>query len=359
MKLTAQIPTFNNVRFIDKLLFTKHLSIMAKSDITIMEAIDILASQTESHTFQKVLYKLVEDVKNGKSLSGAMEKQPKVFDAFYTNIIAVGESSGTLDKSLIYLSTQLSKEYAFHKVIQGAMLYPIIVLIAVGSVGIGVSIFVLPKLLDLFNGFGEQLPFITTLLISFAGIMQNYWILVLIGVIALVFGLRYLFTWSKSKPYIDKFILDIPFFGRIVKNAEISMLCRNLGTLLKSGMPINSALAIEMRMSRNYVFQYYIINLLAATEKGKSLSGELENRHFKHFPPLVTKMIAVGEKTGFLDDTLLDLGDFYEGEVNDQVRNISTLLEPVMLLVIGGIVAFVALAIITPIYQLTGSIGGQ
>jgi len=356
-KLSFQLPFFSGVRFIDKLLFTKHLSMMTKSDTTINEALIILASLTESRPFRKIILKMSEDIKNGKSLSDAMSKHPQVFDAFYTNIIAVGETSGTLDQSFSYLSKQLAKEYSFRKIVQGAMIYPVIVLIAVGGVGTGVSIFVLPKLLDLFSGFGVQLPWTTKLLIAFAHLMQNDGFIVINGIIALVIVLRALPKFRLTKRYIDRFFFEIPYFGKIVENTQATIFCRNLGTLLKSGIPINSALVITLKITTNYVIQFYIIYLLGATEKGKSLSEEFNSHNFKHFPKIMTKMIAIGEKTGNLSDTLLYLSDFFEEEVNDQVRNISTLLEPIMLLIIGGLVAFIALAIISPLYQLTGSVG--
>jgi len=183
MKLSAQmqLPGFlSSVSFVDKLLFTKHLSMMAKSSITIAEALDILFQQTESAALKKILLEMGRDIKNGKSLSQAMGKHPKSFDTFYTSIIEVGETSGTLDQSLAYLASQLAKTYAFRKKVQGAMMYPTIVLSAAGLVGLGVSIFVLPKLVDLFSGFDVKLPVTTQILIAFSNLMQHYGILVTI-----------------------------------------------------------------------------------------------------------------------------------------------------------------------------------
>jgi type IV pilus assembly protein PilC len=357
--LSFQLPFISNISFIDKLLFTKHLSMMTKTDTTILEALDILASLAESRAFKKIIKQILEDIKNGKSLSESMAKNPKVFDAFYTNIIAIGETSGTLEKSFTYLSIQLAKEYAFRKIVQGAMIYPVIVLIAVGGVGMGVSIFVLPKLLDLFTGFGVNLPWTTKILIAFASLMQNAGGFVITGLIVIIILIRIILKLRLLKPYVDRIFFEIPFFGKIVKNAEATIFCRNLGTLLKSGIPINSALVIVLKISTNFVIQESIIYLLGATEKGKSLGEEFDSHHFKYFPPLMTKMIAIGEKTGNLSDTLLYLSDFFEEEVNNAMKNISTLLEPVMLLVIGALVAFIALAIISPLYQLTGSVGGH
>lgn len=358
MSAQLQLPSFfASIKFVDKLLFTKHLAMMAKSSITVVEALDILAAQTESALLKKVLTDMGKDIKNGKSLAESMSKHPKIFDTFYTSIIEVGETSGTLDESLSYLAAQLAKEYAFRKKVQGALMYPTIVLTAAGLVGIGVSLFVLPKLVDLFNGFDTKLPVSTQLLISFSNIMQHFGIFVVAGLAGLVFLIRFVLSLRAVKPYIDNVLLLIPVFGKIVQNAELASFCRNLGVMLKSGIPITNALAIEVKIITNRVFQEYVLLMLAATDKGRSLSDELQQGKYKRIPLIVTKMIEVGEKTGNLEETLLYLADFFEDEVDDATRNISTLLEPVMLLVIGGLVAFVALAIISPIYSLTGSVG--
>lgn len=357
LKSLSSLQLFSGVRFLDVRLFTKHMSIMAKSSITITEAIDILASQSESKAFKKVLYDIGLDIKNGESLSEAMGKYPKIFNAFYTNIIEIGETSGTLDQSFSYLSTQLAKDYAFRKKVQSALMYPTIVLIAASAVSIGVSLFVLPKLVDLFNGFDTKLPLSTQLLIGFSTIMQKFGILVVLGFVGLLILGKFLLSQSKVKPYVDKTLFYMPVFGKLLQDAEITGFCRNLGIMLKSGIPIMAALDIQVKITTNTVFKKYMQDLLDATLKGSSFSGELERGKYKQIPLIVTKMISVGEQTGRLDETLVYLGDFFEDEVDDIMRNISTLLEPIMLLFIGSIVAFVALAIISPIYQLTGSAG--
>lgn len=357
IKIPDFLSSFFGVKFVDKLLFTKHLSMMAASSITIAEALAILADQTESQLLRKTLLEMENDIKNGKSLTQAMQKHPKIFDSFYTSIIEVGETSGTIDKSLQYLSSQLAKEYAFRKKVQGAMMYPVIVLTAAGLVGVGVAIFVLPKLIDLFKGFDVKLPLSTQILLFIATAMQNFGIGILIGLIGFVILIRFVLTRKAVKPYIDRALFYIPVFGKILQNAELASFCRNVGIMLKSGIPITSCLAIEVKISTNTVYQLYVLYMLAATQKGKSLSAELESGQYKKIPLIVTKMIAVGERTGKLEETLLYLADFFEDEVDDAVRNISTVIEPVMLLLIGGVVAFVALAIISPIYSLTGSVG--
>lgn len=356
MKFSAQIQLFSRVTFIDKLLFTKHLSIMLKSGITIVEALDILATQAKATAFKKVLETIVSDIKNGKSLAEALSRHPKVFNSFYTNLIKIGETSGTLDQTLVYLSQQLAKEYTFRKKIQGALLYPTIVFVAAAIVGIGISLFVLPQLIELFEGFDAKLPLTTQILLFIAAIMRDYGIVVIIGLIFLLLGLRVLITFPAVKPTWHKLLLSLPIFGKILQDGELTNFCRNLGIMLKSGLTITAALDVQATITTNLVFKKYFINILAAIDKGKSLSTEIESGQYPKIPLIVTKMIAVGEKTGKLEETLIYLGDFFEDEVDDATRNISTIIEPVMLLIIGGIVAFVALAIISPIYELTSSV---
>lgn len=356
MNTSAQISLFSRVTFLDKLLFTKHLSIMIKSGITIVESLEILTTQTKSPAFRKLISSVLDDIRNGKSLSGALEKHPHVFDTFYISIIGIGETSGTLDQSFLYLSQQLGKDYAFRKKIQGALMYPAIVFVAASVVGIGVSLFVLPKLLDLFKDFDAQLPLTTQILIFFANLMQDYGIFVFIWLVVVVVGSRFLVSLPSVKPLWHRMLLSLPIFGKIIQNASLTSSCRNLGVMLKSGLTITRALEIEANIIENQVFKAYFMKLLKAIDNGKSLAVELENGSYPYIPLIMTKMIAVGEKTGKLEETFLYLADFFEDEVDDETRNISTLLEPIMLLVIGTIVAFVALAIISPIYELTSSV---
>lgn len=356
MKKSVQLQIFSRVSFLDKLLFTKHLSIMIKSGITIVEAFDILSAQTQSSAFKKVLEQIRADIQNGKSLSDALAKHPKIFDKFYTSIVSIGETSGTLDQSLLYLSQQLGKDYTLRKKIQGALMYPAIVFVVASVVGMGISLFVLPKLLELFKEFETALPLSTQVLLFIATSMEQYGIFIIAGFIGLIFLGRYLITLDAVKPYWDNFLLSLPIFGKIIQNAELTSFCRNLGVMLKSGLTVTKALDIEEKITTNTVFKKYVGSMLNAIDKGKAFSTELESGAYPRIPLVATKMIAVGEKTGKLEETFLYLGDFFEDEVDDATRNISTLIEPVMLLVIGSIVAFVALAIISPIYELSSSI---
>lgn len=329
---------------------------MLKSGITLVEALDILSDQSKSPAFQKVVIDISNQVKNGSTFAKALSRYPKIFTPFYTSLIEVGENSGTLDEALVYLSEQLSKDYSFRKKVKGALMYPVIVLVAALIVGISVSLFVLPKLIDLFSGFDVQLPWTTQLLLGFATIMRDYGIILVVLFVAIIVLCKYMFSTAFLKPFADSCVLRLPIFGEIIKNSELATLCRSLGVMLRSGLPITTALEIEKNAVSNSVFKHYIAALSSSVSRGKSLSGELSNGKFPMVPPIAQKMIGVGEKTGKLDEALLYLASFFEEEVDDATKNLSTTLEPFMLLLIGLIVAFIAMSIISPIYELTGSI---
>ncbi len=259
-------------------------------------------------------------------------------------------------KSLVYLADELAKERAFRQKVRGALAYPIVVLVAALAVGLGVSFFVLPKLLDLFTGINVELPFTTRMLLSFATLMKDYGILLSIGVVFLVILIRFLISWPKSKPFFDNLILNLPLFGKIAQEIQLTLICRNLGVMLKSGLTIPTALEVESKAITNSIYQEYLRRLLDSVTKGQSLTSEFEKKTYSKIPLIAAKMVSVGEQTGKLDETFMYLADYFDDSVEDSVKNITTLLEPILLLTIGVIVGFVALSIITPIYSLTGSI---
>lgn len=353
-KRSAQI--LSKVTFLDKLLFTKHLSIMIKSGITISDALDSLASQTKSNKFNEVLTTVAKDIKNGQALAKSLQKHPKVFDNLYVSLIEVGEQSGTLEESLSYLATQLAKEYSLHKKIQGALLYPTIVIVSVILVGAGMSLFVLPKLTDLFTSLDVTLPLTTQILLFFSNLMKHHGVIIISSFVITIVFMRGFIKLPIIRPKWDRLTLSFPIFGELLQNQQLSSLCRNLGIMLKSGLPLTRTLEIQYVATNNFVFKNYIKKLQDSVDKGKEMGTELDTGNYSKFSPIAVKMIAVGEKTGKLDEVFLYLGDFFEEEVDNIAKNLSVVLEPIILLAIGLIVGFVALAIISPIYELTGSI---
>lgn len=350
------IQIFSGVSYLDKVSFTKHLSVMIKSGIVIAEAISTLVPQTKNQYFRLILNTILSDIENGQPFSKALARFPKVFDSLYINLVKVGEESGTLDINLIYLAEKLKKDYSLRKKIQSVMLYPTIVVTVAVVMGGYISVFVLPQLINFFDSLNAKLPLSTQILLWFANLMKNYGIIIFIGLGVAIVGIKMLLQTPAVKPHWHEVLLKVPVFGQFTENVQLASFCRNLGVMLKSGLSITAALEIAERGADNLVFSGYIAKIRDAVVRGKSISSELSSGGFSHVPVIATKMIAVGEKTGKLDESLIYLGDFFEEEVDNTAKNFATIIEPVIFIVIGVVVAFLAFAIITPIYELMGSI---
>lgn len=347
---------FNKFSFLDKLFFTKHLSVMLKSGIPLTEALATLQDQAKASAFKKVLSSALADVEQGKSLEEALSKYPQAFDSLYLSLIKIGERTGNLEKNLVHLSQQLEKEYQFRKKLQSAMLYPLIVLTATACLGGGIALFILPKLVEFFESLDVDLPLTTRILLVIAQIMKSYGILIVVGFLVFLFLGSLVVQSRPIRPHWHRFLLHLPVIGSFLKSSQLALTCRNLGIMLETGLPIAEALEIASQAAGNEVFKADIQKVRQAVEKGKKIEDALTKGKFFEFPSLVIKMIGVGERTGHLEENLLYLGDFFEEEVDSMAKNFADTLEPVLLLGIGLVVAFVALAIISPIYELTGSI---
>jgi len=346
----------NKISAQELMLFTKHFSTMIKAGITVPQALSSLSLQIKNKKFKKIIQSILADVENGESLYKALQKHKNIFGSFYISLIEISEKSGTLEENLDYLSGQLSKSFALKKKIQSAMLYPMLIIVATFIMGGFISIFVLPKLVDFFNSFEIELPLSTKILLSFANLMKNSGILifVLIFVFYILFSL--LIKTKFVKPIWQKFLFFIPFVNKMNIYGNLANMSRDLGILLKSGVNITDSLLVLSKSTNNEIYKKHYLKIYESIKKGEKISVVIDKFSEKIFPKIVSQMISAGEETGRLDETLLYLGNFYEDEIDDLSKNLSTLLEPILLLGIGLVVGFVALSIISPIYQLTGSI---
>jgi len=347
------------VPYLEKLLFTKHLSVLTKSGINITESLETLASQTKSSGFKNILFKVLKDIENGQTLAKSLGKFPIVFDQFYISLVEVGEASGTLEENLEFLAHQMSKDYTLRKKVQGAMMYPALVLSATVVIGGFVSLFVLPKLVDFFGAFQVELPLPTKILLFFANTMKNYGLLIALDIFVTLLIFSIFFQFPKIKPLVHALLLKIPLFGEVICYDQIARFSRNFGTLLKSGIPVVQSLEVTSKTLSNLKFKNDIHEIAQYLDKGKNIGEAMDQNKFNEFPPIVVKMVKVGEKSGKLEETLQYLSEFYDEEIDSITKNLSTILEPALLLVIGVTVGFVAIAIISPIYELTGSIGNK
>lgn len=338
----------------EKLLFTRHLSIMLKAGLSLSRALAILSKQTRHKRFQKILTQIKESVESGKSFAESLSFQ-KIFTPLYVNMVKVGELGGNLGEVLDLLALQMIKAHSLRGKVKGAMIYPTIVFLAMIGVGVAMMIFVIPKLVDIFEGFEVELPLATRMLIAITNFFNFYWYLFLVGAIVLGFGMRWFLATSPGKKVWHKIILKIPYIKGMSMRINITNFARNQSLLVKSGMPIVESLKVASTTFKNVYYQKALEYASEKVKKGTELSEALAE-YPNLFSGLVLQMVSVGEETGSLDDILAKLADFYEDEIDQQMKNISSIIEPILMIVVGIGVAIMAISIISPIYSLMGQI---
>lgn len=346
----------SSVKDSERLVFTKHLAIMVKAGIPLAEALDIAQEQTNSPGLKKLLEKITADIRNGKALAESLKKYPAVFNGLYINLVEIGEESGTLEENLTFLAKQLEKDLQLKKKIQGAMLYPGLILTATLIMGGVISFFILPQLIDLFTALDVQLPLATQILLFVAVGVRDYGLWIVLALIIFLAMVYVVLQIPTLKLKWDELKLKLPFIGKLVQSSQFANFSRNFGVLVKSGVPAAQSLAVVAQTMTNTKLKADIQKVEQSLQRGQEIGEAIRKVKNNSFPKLVSRMISIGEKTGKLDETLLYLGDYYEEEIDNISKNLTTILEPVLLLGVGLMVAFVALAIISPIYELTGSI---
>lgn len=338
---------------LDKVFLANNISVMIKAGLPLREAVATLQEQTKSKVFKKILEDIIKRLDNGESLANSLARHPRSFNQLFVNIIRVGEASGTLEENLKYLAIQLEKSYDLRRKVKGAMIYPLLVLTSTFVLGSALAVFILPKLLPLFKSFDVELPLPTKILMWVTETIQNHGLLIFGGLIVFIILFAFLSRLKPVKKFNHKILLRTPLFGRISRSNNLAQLCRTLGVLLKSGIPVVQGLEITSQTLKNMSYKKALTETSDKVQRGKSISDHLKIEGFL-FPVTVSKMIQVGEKTGNLEHTLLHLAEFYEKEIDNVTKNLSNILEPILLIVIGLVVGFIAIAIILPIYKLTG-----
>ncbi len=346
--------SLGRVKASQKVIFVQNLSLMLKSGLTIAEAIEIVQGQT-SGKFKKVLAGVLLSIKSGQSLSDSFARYPKVFSGLFINATRAGEISGTLEENLTNIAEQLEKDKELKDKIKGAMFYPIIVFVVAFFMGLTMAFFVLPKITPLFEGLKIELPLTTRALIWFSHLIINHGTLLFTGLFITIVFLGWLVKRKFLHPITHWLLLKLPVVSSINKKINLARFCHTLGTLLKSGLNIDEALDITKESLNNYYYYYSLNKISSHVSKGGSLADGLSNFK-KLYPQITTRMIKVGEKSGRLEETLFYLAHAYEVETDNATKSLATLIEPIMLIIIGLIVAFLALSIITPIYQITSNI---
>lgn len=348
---------FLRVKLPQKIFFTENLRVMVKAGLSLTEALRTLALQTEQKGFREIILELNADVEQGKSLSQALGRFGNIFEPIFVNMIGAGEISGTLEKTLEQLTTQMRKDYELISKVKSAMTYPVVVLSATVLIGIGMMIFVVPQILSIFEEMGDvQLPLPTRILIGATTLLRRGWPFLLLGSIGLVTG----FLWAVKRPLgkrvWHRFLLSLPILGPIIRKINLARFTRTLSSLLRTDIPIVQGLTITADIVRNTYYRDACLAMAEAVKKGETISQVLE-RSPKLFPPLVVQMTAVGERAGTVDQMLEEIAEFHEKQVDQIMSGLSAIIEPVLIIFLGVAVGGIALAIITPIYSLTTQFG--
>jgi type IV pilus assembly protein PilC len=337
----------------DKTFFVKRLSFLIRAGIPILDSLLMLRSQTASKSYSRVIDIVIDDISNGQFLSNSLGKFPRTFGNFIINIIRVGEMSGILSQNLDYLAEELKKRQILRRKIVGAFMYPIVISVAtIGITGMLVG-YIFPKIMPIFSGMKVTLPLSTQIVISISDYMRNYGLITLIGVGIAGILLSLCVKYFRPMRYAYHFaLLRLPIIGPMVRSYNLANVTRTLGLLLRSGILLGNSVEIAKDTTENVVYQHALIDIGKTIDRGERLSMYMTS-HPVLFPDLMTQLVGVGERTGSLSDTLVYLSELYEGEVDNFAKNLSSLLEPILMVIMGIIVGFIAISVISPIYAIT------
>jgi type IV pilus assembly protein PilC len=337
--------------FSEKIMFVENLATMMKVGITVMEAMEILKTQMKGANNKRMFDNIMAMIRSGQSLSKTLGEYKKIFSDVFINMIAVGEESGTLEKTLEYLEKQLNRDYNLRKQVISAFIYPAFIVSLTLMMTLGMVVFILPKITKMFTSFDVVLPLPTRILIGTSTFLTTKPIMAILligGVVGLIY---FLVTTKYLKLIRDKFILRIPIFGRLARDMNLARFSRMMTSLLQAGVPITKSLSITASMLTSKPYQDAVEKTREMVEKGGTL-GEAFAQNEKLFPTLASKLLFIGEKTGSLETTTAHLANMYEKKVSDLTKNLSVLLEPLLLVFMGALVGGVAISVILPIYQL-------
>jgi type IV pilus assembly protein PilC len=331
-------------------VFTRQFSVMIDAGLPLVQCLEILGTQEEDKNFAAVILQTRADVEGGASLADAMRKHPKTFDPLFTNMIAAGEAGGILDTILKRLATYIEKAVKLAGQVKSAMIYPIAVMVIAGVV-VGVILWkVIPTFASLFAGLGAELPLPTRFVIMLSNNLVTYFIPLAVVMGAGGYGFTRYYATDNGRHVVDRIVLRLPILGDIMRKIAVARFCRTLATLISSGVPILDGLDITARTSGNAIVEDAILLTRKSIERGETISAPLKETNV--FPPMVTQMIGVGEATGALDTMLAKIADFYEEEVDTAVAGLLTLLEPIMIAVLGVVVGGIVIAMYLPIFDL-------
>lgn len=345
---------FSRITLVNKLFFTQQLEVMIRTGFSLAKALRTINLQMENKRFKLILNEIRKEVEKGTPLSKAASPYPKVFSETYLSMIAAGETSGKLDEVLKRLTIQLKKTHELRTKVKNALTYPIIVVIAMVVVGTIMVIFVLPKITDLYTEVEAQLPLPTRILIGTTNFIINNGIWVALGLVAIIIGLTRFIRSPQGRKMFHKLLLRLPIVSPIIKKINLANFARTLSSLLKTDIPIVETFQIIARSANNLLYREYLRLAAEELKKGVTVREALE-KNPELFPPLITQIINIGEESGTLDTISEEAASFYEEEVAQTMNNLATIIEPILMLILGAGVGLVAVAVIMPIYSLVNT----
>ena len=349
----AKFDVLNRVGTRDLVIFTRQLATLINAGLPLLQSLRSVQSQISSKRLKDAIRDIIASVEGGTSLSESLSKHPKIFNQVYTYLVAAGETSGTLDDVLTRFADQQEKDAAIVRKIRSAMIYPIIVLVVVIAVVIFLLVTLLPQVASLYHDLNKTLPILTLILVDISNFVLHFWWLVTVIIVGGVSGIYQYIKTEAGRKQFDAFKINVPVFGILFRKVYMARFARTLATMLGSGIPMLEGIDVTMRAIKNTVVEAALIRVSNKVKGGKALSTAIEAE--TSFLPLVSQMVAIGEQSGALDDMLLKLAKFYEEDVDTAVANLSVTIEPVMMVILGTIVAFIIAAVLLPIYGLVGS----
>jgi type IV pilus assembly protein PilC len=341
----------------DQGVFTRQFATMINAGLPLVQCLNILGQQADNPYFKKIILDVMSSVESGSTLAEAMAKHPNVFGKLYVNMVGAGEAGGVLDTIFQRLAVYLEKAEALRRKVKGALTYPAIVLfVAVGATTF-MLLFIIPTFAKMFTDFGGDLPAPTRIVLGMSAFLKNFWWLLVGSIAGAVIGLRSFYKTEGGRVTLDRLFLRIPILGSVIRRAAVARFTRTLGTLISSGVPILEGLEITARTAGNAVVEKAILETRGSISEGNTIAEPLKSCDV--FPPMVVQMIAVGEQTGALDEMLSKIADFYDDEVDAAVEQLTSVIEPAMIVIMGVVVGGMLVAMYLPMFKLVTVISGS
>ena len=354
--LLEDIPFFQpKVKTKDLILFTRQFSTMIDAGLPLIQGLEILTNQMENPTFKKILTQVKSDVESGSTFADSLKKHPKVFDNLFVHLVAAGEMGGILDTILQRLAAYIEKNARLVSKVKGAMVYPSVIAMIALVVIVVMLVFVIPVFSEMFESFGGELPGLTAAVVNLSDFLRSnfFYLIAIIG--ALIYIFKRLKATDRGEYLFDKYLLKVPVVGDLIRKVAVSKFTRTLGTMISSGVPILDGLEVVAKTAGNRIVEEAIYNTKASISEGKTIADPLMQSGV--FPAMVCQMVAVGESTGALDAMLSKIADFYEDEVDSAVDALTSLIEPIMMIFLGGTVGTMLAAMYLPIFKIAGAVG--